>query len=143
MNDSIFKRIGSVLKNYVDAAKADLQSQIDAIVVPTVSPSIIKTSRIMASLTKVVETYSFETHRSVRLTMQIVDTVTGEIQLQENLVTTDGVNAYDSVVGQMITGTSELVTFTTNYEAPIVSISLTNLTDHTIEVKITTELITV
>lgn len=69
MNDSIFKRIGSVLKNYVDAAKADLQSQIDAIVVSTVSPSIIKTSRILASLTKVVETYSFETHRSIRLTM--------------------------------------------------------------------------
>lgn len=149
MNDGVFKRIGSVVRNYVDTAiaglRADLQAQIAAIQAPAPVYNVVANNvsnvGITANGTKVVDSYLASANRSARLTMQIVDTVNGEVQLQENLVTHDAVNAYDVIVGQMITGTTELVTLVTAFDGTTVTVSLTNQTGHLLEVKVSTELL--
>ena len=116
--------------NYTTAEKTKL-SAIQATTISTVS----------GSTTQTIRSYSYTTFRTAKLVIQIVDATTGETQVQESLVTTDGTTAYIVNYGVMTTGTTELATLSATYSASTVNVQLTNSTTHTLNVKVSTTLI--
>lgn len=116
--------------NYTTAEKTKLSS-IQATTISTVS----------GSTTQTIRSYSYATFRTAKLVIQIVDAATGETQVQESLVTTDGTTAYIVNYGVMTTGATELATLSATYSASTVNVQLTNSTTHTLNVKVSTTLI--